>query len=75
MTEQQIEAIEQLRRDYFPQGVLVAGFMPNGTLHLTHDTQEDGEHEELFEYLAEVVVKETERLSDGGEPMDGWDKA
>ncbi len=63
MNEQQIEDFEALVKKHFPRGALLAGFMPNGSLHTVFDFT-DKDAEILLEYLANLITERVENLPD-----------
>ena len=67
MNESQIEDFEKFCAKHFPRGALLAGFMPDGSLH-TLQIGNDEEAEAMYEWLSALIKEEVEGLSN-----DGWE--
>jgi len=71
MREDQIEAIERLQQDYFPNGIVVLAPMADGSLHAyLHPSDDDGEYLHILDHLSEMAIKETERLQRKAKEQD-----
>lgn len=71
MREDQIEAIERLQREHFPNGIAVLAPMKDGSLHTYLTPHEGGEFLQLLDLLTIDAIDQVERMQ--REARDGDD--